>query len=558
MLLLQTRCLEQAARELPMNRRMFSKYLASISASVIMVSALGAAASAQEGLTKDSLVIVTPSADVTWAFDNALGVMEPLMNVHATLLRKPYTESKTGNALQQDLYTYEPYLVADYSASEDGLVYTFNLRTDVVSVAGNKLTADDVIWSFERKFNTPTSVTPGAFAGALTDPAKQIAKVDEDTFSVTVKDRAAGTLLLALISDIGAQIYDSTLLKQHVTAEDPYAVKWSAANPNYGFGPYTVESFQQGVEVVLAAREDFFLGAPSIKRVVFKAVSDPGSRANAVRDGYADIAEGLRPSDIGDLKSNAAVKVPVVDNPNTMLMLPLVVNKPPFDNVKVREAFAYAVPYQQIIDNVYRGAAVRTSPGLLDSQTPNFSNEGYPDYIYDPAKAKALLAEAGLAEGVGLTLSINSANADAQQAGLMIQSAAADAGFNVELQQLPDGAFTQQKAAHDFQAYLTIDYAVTMLPSYALRAFTQAGNSNNLADWTDASFEELLAKGFAAGDPLGAEAGKYWNEAEKLMLDQSPIIKIVNMQPTVALAANVDGYAWRSDNWIDYRSIEKQ
>jgi peptide/nickel transport system substrate-binding protein len=501
-----------------------------------------------------SIVVVSPSADFSWAFDNALGVMEPLMNVHATLVRKPYVEAASG-ALQQDLYEFEPYLAESYDVSPDGLTYTFQLRDGVKSDAGNELSADDVIWSFERKFNTPTSVVPGAFSTSLTDPASQIKKIDDSTVTFSVPTASAGTTLLAVLADIGGQIYDSTLLKEHATSDDPYAVKWSANNPNYGFGAYTVDSYEQGSQAVLAARDDFFLGAPAVKRIVFKAISDAGQRSNAIADGSAAIAEGILPADQATLASNDAVAVPEVDNPNTTLMLPLVANKAPFDDVTVRQAFAYAIPYQQIIDDVYKGRAVRENQGLLDPTLPNFDDAGYPDYDTDPAKAKELLAEAGYPDGVSFTLTVDTANPDAVQAAQIIKSAAADSGFEIEIEQLPDGTFTERKASHALQAYLTIDYAVTMLPSYILRAFTQADSSNNLADWTSSAFEDELAAGLAAGDQLSEAAVAHWNAAEKIMLDETPIVKLANMQPSVALRSDLDGYAWRSDNWIDYSNL---
>lgn len=524
-----------------------------VASGLVLTGCSGTSTSTQ--MSSTSAIIVSPSADFSWAFDNALGVMEPLMNLHATLVRKPYVASAQG-ALQQDLYKFEPYLAESYTVSGDGLTYTFKLRTDVTSADGNKLSTDDVVWSFDRKFKTATSVVPGAFSGALTDPGKQITKVDPSTFTISVPTVASGTTLLAVLSDIGGQIYDSTLLKQHVSVDDPYAVKWSANNPNYGFGAYKVESYQQGVQAVLVGRDDYFLGAPKVKKVIFKAIADPGARSNSVADGSANIAEGLLPADQATLSKNPAVSVPTVDNPNSTLMLPLVTNKAPFDNEKVRQAFAYAVPYQQIIDDVYKGRASRTSAGLLDPSAPHFDNAGYPDYTYNSQKAKALLAEAGKPGGVNFKLSVNTANNDAVQAAQIIKTVAAESGFAVDIEQLPDATFTERKASHAFQAYLTIDYAVTMLPSYILRAFTQKDSSNNLADWTDPGFETELAAGFAAGDQLGQNASSKWNAAEKTMLEATPILKLANMQPAVATSAKLTGYAWRSDNWIDYSRLE--
>jgi peptide/nickel transport system substrate-binding protein len=100
------------------------------------------------------------------------------------------------------------------------------------------------------------------------------------------------------------------------------------------------------------------------------------------------------------------VTIPEVENPNTYIMMPLVTNKAPFDNVDVRRAMAYATPYQQIVDNVYRGNAVRNGPGFLLRNAPNYSDAGFPDYTFDPAKAKQILADAGFPDGVSFSLAV--------------------------------------------------------------------------------------------------------------------------------------------------------
>ncbi|MGB6052537.1 MAG: ABC transporter substrate-binding protein [Rhodococcus sp. (in: high G+C Gram-positive bacteria)] len=253
------------------------------------------------GEAGETLSIVSPDTGITWSLDNGFGGYEQANNLHATLVRKPYVDSAQEGAQQQDLYTYEPYLAEDYEVSEDGLTYTFTLK-EAVSAAGNTLSADDVIWSFERKFNTATSVVPGVMAPSITDPVEQIKKIDDRTVSFTIPQAGLGATFLALMSDLCGQIFDSTLLQEHVTPEDPYAVTWTTENPNYGFGPYEVTSYTPGVQVVMQAREDWILGKAPIETVNVQIVADPGTRANAVRNGDAQLAESITPADSADSK----------------------------------------------------------------------------------------------------------------------------------------------------------------------------------------------------------------------------------------------------------------
>jgi peptide/nickel transport system substrate-binding protein len=500
----------------------------------------------------DTLVVVTPDTSLIWTKDfRGFGGDEALNNTGATLLRKPYVKSSGSDSYQQDVNKFDPYLAASYAVSPDGLTYTFTLR-DAVSATGNHLTADDVVWSYARKFGTKTSPTPGVSAPVITDPAKQIKKVDDHTVSFTIANKGYGLTLRALLSDVTAQIYDSTLLKQHVTAADPFAVTWSENNPNFGFGPYMEKTYQPGVQTLLTANPNFVLGPPKIKNILFKIIPDAGTRANAVRRGDADLAEGVLPSDLVALKTASGTKIASVDSPNARVTVPLVTNKPPFNNALVRQAFGWAMPYQQIIDNVYHGLAVRHGPGLLRTDAPGYDGSGFSDYNFDPTKAKALLAQAGIPNGASFTLSVSASEPDMQEAAVQIQTFAKQAGFKVTINQIPASAMATGRETHTFQAFITRDSSFVLTPSYELAVYTSPAGGNNLADWHDAAFQAALAAGNAAPDPFTAAAGKLWNAAERILVNQAPILFVAQIQPGVAMRSGVQGYAWRSDQDIDF------
>ncbi len=111
------------------------------------------------GVPNTTLVVVTPdqASNVVRDYGYTAGTdnQDVTNNLHAQLLRKPYV--KDGNAENQDLYTFDPYLCESYETSPDGLTFTFHLKQGVKSQQGNELTADDVLWSFERKFATPAA-----------------------------------------------------------------------------------------------------------------------------------------------------------------------------------------------------------------------------------------------------------------------------------------------------------------------------------------------------------------------------------------------------------------
>jgi peptide/nickel transport system substrate-binding protein len=499
------------------------------------------------------LRVVAPDTAWTFSLDNGFGGLEPATQLSATLIRKPYVQSSASDALQQDVNKFDPYLAKSYEVSPDGLTYTFHL-SDAISAAGNHLTSDDVLWSFERRFKTPTSISPSVQAPQITS-MDQFKKIDDHTFTMTIKQAGYGQTALALLADITTWIYDSKLLKQHATASDPYAVKWTTENPNFGFGPYEVTDYQPGTQVTLTARKDFVLGEPKVKKILIKVVPDAGTRANLLRSGDADLAEALLPADLVELDKDKDTKIAKVDNPNAYIMMPLVTNKAPFDNELVRRAMAYAIPYDQIIKNVYHGLAVRNGPGFVRTDHPGYDGSGFEQFKFDPDKAKELLAEAGHPGGVSFELAVSAAEPDMQEAAIQIQTFAKQAGIKVTIKQLPNSAFGAGRLDHSFQAFILKDYAITLTPSYELNVYTAPGGGNNLADWEPKAFYDAKAIGDALPDPYTPEAGKAWNAAERIFINQAPIPMIAQIQPVVAMRKDLMGFAWRSDNFIDFSAM---
>lgn len=510
------------------------------------------------GAARTEIVVVTPdqASNVVRDYGYTAGTdnQDVTNNLHAQLLRKPYVED--GNALNQDLYTFDPYLAESYETSADGLTFTFNLRQDVVSQQGNPLTADDVLFSFERKFATPGGGMTGYYKPMLTDPATQIVKVDDHTVTFTVEKAGYGLTLLANLAENIGSIYDSTYLKANATAEDPYAVQWGVEDMlrgNTGFGAYKLESVTAGQEIVMVSNPDFVLGAPAITRMTRRLVEDAATRANMVRQGDADVALGLRPSDQQALESDAAVTVPDTRT-NSYLLMAMNTTTAPFDDPAVRYAMAFAVPYEKIISDVYSDRAYAYTH-VLDDTAPGYDDSALPEFTHDPEQAQALLTAAG-AGGLSFTLSVNNQLPAVQDSAIQIQSAMADAGITVTIQELPAAQLNQDALAGKLQAILSVGSSVTMTPPYTLQLLTQPGGGSNTALWNDPTFLAQVQAGLDAGDALGAEAMGHWQAAELRMVEQAPYVMIARVKPAAVLRSEIEGFAQRTDFRIDYSNLK--
>jgi peptide/nickel transport system substrate-binding protein len=523
-----------------------------VAALAVLVTGCGAGAVEAE---RDTVVIVTGAQAQSFAQDsNGTGYesAEYLANTNATLLRNPYVDGSGGQARHQDLYRFEPLLAERYEVSPDRLTYTFHLDPDARSTAGNPVTAEDVRWSYERKFATATSIVPFVNAPVIVDPERQIRVLDPMTVSFTVDEPGYGFTLLSLLSNTTAAIYDTTVLKAHVTPEDPYAVEWSASNGNWGYGAYGLESFTPGQQTTYVRNEDYAGGAPPVRRIIQRVVADAGIRANLLAQGDTHVAAQLRPADQAGIAETGAQ---VFSAPtNAMVYMPLTTTMAPFDDVAVRRALARAVPYEQIVSDVYKGRAEQLA-GMLSPGAPGYDGDGLVPFRYDPAESRRILAEAGHTEPVAFTLTVNASVPDLQEAAVQIQTAARDAGFAITIEPVPSAAFNEGLAAKTFQASMGRDYAVVQSPPYELALFYTADSPINWPDWTDARFDTALATGNAAGDPLSVTAGRSWNAAQRRIQSDVPTIWMAYVQPLNAFRGDVGGYVFRTDNTIDYSQL---
>ncbi|MCR1785844.1 ABC transporter substrate-binding protein [Nocardioides carbamazepini] len=502
------------------------------------------------------LVEAVPSLPTAFAYDAGAfdyAGFEFQVNTQAQLVRNPYEEVGDG-VRQQDLFTFEGELAESYDVSDDGLTYTFHLREGVQSVAGNQLTADDVIWSYERKWGGE-SVAPFINYPAIVDPVRQMKKVDDMTVSITLDRAGDGITLLSLLANVSADIYDSTLLKEHVTPEDPHAIAWSAENGNYGFGAYEMTSFTPGEKLVLEANPNYWEGEPEVKKIVQRVVEDPGMRASLLRNGDVDVAVQLRPTDIAELESTEGVKTfDGVDSVN-YTRLKMNVLEAPFDDLRVRQALRLAIPYDEIITDVYRDRAVPMK-GFINPNYPGADDTGLDQGTYDPAAAKALLVEAGL-DTVPFDLLVSNAVPDLQEVAVQMASYAADAGFDISVVNQSSAAVSEATGTGNFQAYLQRDQAISQAPPYELMLEFTKDSPLNATGWTDQSFYDAVDRGIAAGDALSEAAGREWLAAQLIWQQQLPMITVAFVQPLVAFADEVDGFANRTEGTLDFAHIAK-
>lgn len=299
-----------------------------------------------------------------------------------------------------------PCLAETWDVSKDGLTYTFHLRPAAFQ-NGMPVTADDVAFSLRRaldpKLSSPVAAQYlGDIVGALdvysgkATELKGVRVVDPKTVAVTITQPKA--YWLATLTYPTAWVVCQAIAKKAGTKPLTDADALAGA----GSGAFRVTRFARDQEVDMDANANYWGGAPKIAGQVERVVIDAGTRHQLFVRGDIDVMRGLQPGDTEADRKDAALKDSIKFWPRAGVYY-LALNQnayKPFDDPRIRAAFAYATDKQKLVSVVAQGV-YPVAPDLLPRGIPG-GDPAFKDLPYDPAKAKALLAQAGHPNGAGL------------------------------------------------------------------------------------------------------------------------------------------------------------
>ncbi|MGJ4891847.1 ABC transporter substrate-binding protein [Bradyrhizobium sp. HKCCYLRH3099] len=457
-----------------------------------------------------------------------------------------------------DLDTITGELAESYSVSADGLKITFKLRPDAKFQDGSPVTAEDVKWSLDRCVTAPILGKAQLLTGSLTS-ADQFKVIDPLTIEVTLPK--PDKLALPNLATVYPIIINSKLAKAHATAEDPWALNWTKENAA-GSGAYIVETFKPGEQVIAKRNDAWNRGTPdkpaAFKRLIIQSVPEPATRANLVERGDADLVIDLQASDVQSLEGKGKLKVISTPQYNAVTFISMNNTIPPFDNVNVRRAIAYALPY----DDMFKAALFGRGAPLYgatwaDGKPPS---GGYPipqPIKLDLEKAKAYLKDAGMPDGFSTTFSFNVGQAaTAEPMAALVKESLGKIGIKVDIQKLPDAQMST--AINEKKLPFFIEGIVAWLPStdYFYRNFYTGKQRWNYSSTDNAELEKIAQEARFEADKAKYEAeGKALNAIHFDQMFQIPIWQAAQdavMQPTV------DGYVYQFTRQVDYRNLSRK
>jgi peptide/nickel transport system substrate-binding protein len=415
----------------------------------------------------------------------------------------------------------QPNVAESWEVSDDGLVYIFNLREGVLFHDGEEVHADDLVASVHAGVGNSKSPSNAigkiaavtglqAYRDGEAEKIEGIEALDEYTVQFTLAEPS-----YSFLQGIAMQPILPEHLISETLAEDPSLFFQSdyVRNP-IGTGPWMIARREPGDFDELVAFEDYFKGRPKIDKVMIWN-RDPVLQAE---DGSLDFFWGKDPSQVAQLLAMEGFDAYPIENPVYKRELWANLEEPLMQDVRVRQAIAYAIDREAIVEDFFEGLA---QPWMTIVPPTFWANRDLPAVPYDPERSKELLAEAGWDPSTELTLFYYYASTDAADFMALIQSYLAEVGINVQprLIERDVGPIIHDKTQPfhlAFGARNTLDD--TILEQY------RTGANNSITEYSNPEVDAMLDELAASLDT--EERKQIADEIQRIVMEDMPTIPL--------------------------------
>ncbi|MDQ1524759.1 MAG: peptide/nickel transport system substrate-binding protein [Pyrinomonadaceae bacterium] len=446
--------------------------------------------------------------------------LDPLRGTDAASER--YRQLMFNQLMRKDpKFDYEGELASNVVTAPDGLSVTFTLRDGVKFHDGKPLTSADVKYTFDKLFASDSPKALSFVEGAGANKQPLVTSIEApDARTVVFRLRRPWLELFANLIPI-AIIPEGTFESQ-------------AIKP-LGSGAFKFISYDESQQVVeLEANEDYWEGAPNIKRLRVKVILDANTQQAELVAGRVDLAvnTALSPDAYVNLAKNQNLQV--VQSPGVNVQyIGFNSESAPVNNARVRQAIAYAIDRESIIKNLLQGQA-RIAHSILPQESWAYSTE-QKTYNYDPAQAKKLLDEAGFTDPDGdgprlrfaepLSFKISASNSVVRQYAGVMQNSLREVGIPVNIETLEDN--TLREAQRNGQYQLTAGRWVggNQDPIFLRDLYTYLSGGNfNRGRYRNAELDKILGEAVATADR--AKAKKLYAAAQDVISREVPMLPL--------------------------------
>ncbi len=419
-----------------------------------------------------------------------------------------------------------PGLAKSWDISDDGLTYTFHLRDDVTFHNGKAFSAEDVVYTYEAlsglggeeplssKFTNVTAINA----------------IDDYTVELTLGEA------------------DAAFLQYTRVAVLPKGYEDQSSAP-VGTGPFVFEKYVPGQMVVLEKNENYYDESrmPKIDEAQIYIMGDDSAVLTALQSGqldagivYADSADYLS----GDFTINSS--------PQNMVQLFALNNSvEPFDDVRVRQAFEYAINKDQIIDGVFAGYATELYSNFSPVMSYFYNDELSDVYTYDVDKAKELMAEAGYEAGFDITITVPSNYQKHVDTAQVIAQQLKEINVNATIEPVEWGQWLEQ-------VYTNAEYETTIVgltgkldPNDILGRYV-SDYGKNFMKYSNPDYDKLIEEAKTASDEERVELFK---ECQKVLTEDAAAVWICDPNAIAVTRSDLKGYTFYPVSFIDLSKL---
>jgi peptide/nickel transport system substrate-binding protein len=441
-------------------------------------------------------------------------------------------------------------LADSWSVSDDGKTFTFKLKPGHKFHSGNDITADDVEFSMERfvLLDMNPAFIMNQF-GLTKDNVKDKVRVkDPLTVEVELDAAYAPSFFLNCLSYTSVVI-DKKLAMSHEENGD-WGHGWLKTN-EAGSGPFKLKSWKPNDSLVLDANEDYWDGAPKMKHILTKNVTETATQQLLLQKGDIDIARNLTGDQLAAVKKDANIKFQSYPK-STLWYMGLNTKNQYLGNKDARQAMKYLVDYDGLQKTMFNGTGIIHQTFLPDGQ---LGADNEKPFKLDVAKAKELLAKAGDPDGFNVTMEVSN-RSDSRELAASLQNTMAKAGINLILKVADNKTTLTHYRASEHDIYLGQWGSDYQDP----HSNTDGYLNSPLAKRNQWQSPERAAAVTAARDEKDAtKRAQMYMDLQKMALEESPYVILFQQVETIALRKNVNGFVVGPSFDLDlYKDVTKE
>lgn len=439
----------------------------------------------------------------------------------------------------------QPKLATEYSSSEDGLTWTFQLREGVKFHDGTDFNADAVVFNFERWMDPENPYHEGdfpyypflygGFKGDENHLIESVTATDEHELEIVLKRKTAPFLSYLAISMFG--IASPAAIEQYGAG--------IGENP-VGTGPFKFEEWNRNNTITLSKNEEYWMeGKPYLDQVIYQVIPENSARLNALQTGEIDIVDGMNASDTTIVEDTDGMEL--IKRPSFNIgYMAFNMEKEPFDDPLVRKAINMAIDKEEIVDAFYNGLADPATSPLPPSLWSH--DESLEKYDYNVEEAKKLLAEAGYEDGFTTELHTMSNPRpylpEPVKIAEAIQSDLAEIGITAEIVSSEWATYLEdtKNGKHSMAMYgwtgVMADPDNFLYPN--LSKTNAEVPAQNIAFYKSDEFTSLITEARETIDQ--DKRTELYQEAQQLFQEDAPWVMLAYTTPPLAQSDYVEGY----------------